>query len=532
MVKRGSENRFLIIGLILILSLFAFSCYAEAQTWPGAGSWTYLGFDDNENGTNDDFRDVQNVYYYVDSSYLYLRLCCRDIPTFTKTSPTRDARYKWFIDLDNNSYITGNQAVEAEYLLFSEDFDDIPGDIPLGEVYLLNDTNGDGNFSEWESSPNYSSGGLVTNPAIAAYRIQSACFDQYIAWSTIDNPSNVWLIWATDQENPNLDQSPSTDNPDAGVRIGPITHSYCTDNDGDTYAVEGGACGPVDCNDADSTINPGATEICDNKTNDCKAGTPDGSGESWYGTVCDGPDTDLCKEGTYVCTGGAQSCSDNTGSTVDLCNGADDDCDPASADGSEDPQNGAPCDGLDSDLCQEGTKSCTGGSLVCSDNTGSTVDLCNGADDDCAPASADGSEDPQNGAPCDGPDTDLCQEGTKSCTGGSLVCSDTTGNNMEICDNTDNDCNPATADGSGESWYGGACDGADTDLCNEGTYSCTSGTQSCSDNTGSTVDLCDGLNNDCNPATADGSGAAWYGTTCDGPDTDLCKEGTDGCTGG
>ncbi len=26
----------------------------------------------------------------------------------------------------------------------------------------------------------------------------------------------------------------------------------CTDNDNDTYAVEGGDCGPVDCNDADA----------------------------------------------------------------------------------------------------------------------------------------------------------------------------------------------------------------------------------------------------------------------------------------
>jgi hypothetical protein len=43
----------------------------------------------------------------------------------------------------------------------------------------------------------------------------------------------------------------------------------CTDNDGDGYYVEGGACGAVDCNDTDDDIYPGATEQCNSVDDDC-----------------------------------------------------------------------------------------------------------------------------------------------------------------------------------------------------------------------------------------------------------------------
>ena len=44
------------------------------------------------------------------------------------------------------------------------------------------------------------------------------------------------------------------------------------------------------------------------------------------GSPCDGPDGDLCKEGTLHC-GASPQCSDTTGTNVELCNGVDDDCD-------------------------------------------------------------------------------------------------------------------------------------------------------------------------------------------------------------
>lgn len=245
-------------------------------------------------------------------------------------------------------------------------------------------------------------------------------------------------------------------------------------------------------------------EVCDGLDNDCDPLTADGANDARNGAACDGNDTDLCQEGSLACVDGQIACSDTTGDNVEVCNGMDDDCNPATADGSSDPALGVACDGNDSDLCNEGVNVCTSGALRCNDNTSGTLDLCNGMDDDCDPSSADGSEDPGLGAACDGNDTDLCKEGTQQCVTGALRCSDATGNNVEVCDGVDNDCNPATADGVNDPGRGVACDGADLDLCLEGTMQCSNGAMACNDTTPNTAESCDGLDNDCDGSVDEG----------------------------
>jgi len=259
----------------------------------------------------------------------------------------------------------------------------------------------------------------------------------------------------------------------------------CTDNDGDDFFVEGGDCGPVDCNDGNPFIYPGAREACDSQDNDCDPGTADGSGEPWLGLTCDGPDADLCGEGTLQCPDGTPTCTDDTGDNPELCDGADNDCDPATPDGLDEGWLGSACDGLDADLCAEGAAVCVNGAQGCTDDSDDNLERCDGLDNDCNPATADGVDDGWVGALCDGSDADFCPEGTWECIGAAAVCTDETGDNEEICDGLDNDCDSyiptdeEDADGDDVRICQGDCD--DTDLL---VYP---GAQ----------EICDGLDNDC-----------------------------------
>ncbi|MDX1388709.1 MAG: hypothetical protein R3344_05940, partial [Acidobacteriota bacterium] len=85
---------------------------------------------------------------------------------------------------------------------------------------------------------------------------------------------------------------------------------------------------------------------------------------------------------------------------------------------------------------------------------------------------------------------------------------------VDVCgDGIDLDCIPG--DGTGEPWYGPACDGPDTDMCTEGIVACLEGAQGCTDETDHSAEVCSGRDDDCN-GTVDDPECAYYDVDGDG----------------
>ncbi|MDH3972769.1 MAG: MopE-related protein [Deltaproteobacteria bacterium] len=115
----------------------------------------------------------------------------------------------------------------------------------------------------------------------------------------------------------------------------------CTDADGDGYAVEGLDCGPIDCNDADSGIHPGAVEACSDATdNDCDGQIDCADGNCTGSPACPVCVPEVCDDGIDNDCDGKADCSDKGDCRKDpLCTG-----------GGHSEGNGNTCsDGIDND---------------------------------------------------------------------------------------------------------------------------------------------------------------------------------------
>lgn len=149
----------------------------------------------------------------------------------------------------------------------------------------------------------------------------------------------------------------------------------CTDNDLDTFSIEGGTCGQVDCNDNDGTVNPNALEICaDGVDNNCS-----GSIDEGCSVVCEDADGD----GHQNAACGGTDCNDSNGAVnpdvVEICaDGIDNNCIGAIDEGCS-----ASCWDADGDGYQDAA--C--GGTDCNDNEAAinpgAAEICDSIDNNC-----------------------------------------------------------------------------------------------------------------------------------------------------
>ena len=183
-----------------------------------------------------------------------------------------------------------------------------------------------------------------------------------------------------------------------------------------------------DCDNNDAAVYPGATEICDGKDDDCDGELPedeaDADGDEWMACEgdCDDEDaalnlTDVDGDGFDTCSGdcddedAALNLADADGDGVDTCSGDCDDQDPSMHLDDLDGDGYTPCDGD----CDDGDDNSYPGNL----------EVCDGADNDCDGQPDDVDSDGDGHAPdacggedCDDGDADVSPDADEDCEDG------------------------------------------------------------------------------------------------------------------
>ncbi len=346
--------------------------------------------------------------------------------------------------------------------------------------------------------------------------------------------------------------------------------TWYADGDSDTYgdpdttttacgAPSGYVADASDCDDANNTVNPAATEVCDDVDNDCNGTVDDDSAAdaaTWYADADEDSFGDplsttiACDEPSgYLAD--ASDCDDTdfgvNPDAEELCDTVDNDCD---GDTDESTATDVSTWYADSDGDGDGDaattqRSCSqptgyvGNTDDCDDGDASVnskaTEVCDTVDNDCdgdtdedsaadaaswyADADGDGFGDPDSWTTaCDQP-TDHLSDDTDCDDGDASVNSDAS----EVCDGVDNNCDGTIDEDSAAdaaTWYAdsdgdGEGDLATIDFACDQPSGFVANTDDCDDSDGavntSATEVCDDEDNDCDTSVDEGlTLTTWY----------------------
>ena len=167
-------------------------------------------------------------------------------------------------------------------------------------------------------------------------------------------------------------------------------------------------------------------------------------------------------------------------------------------------------------------------------NNPAAEERCDGLDNDCDQII---DENPvEVGEDCETGFSGDCARGSYLCEGGILTCDPFTAPEVEICDGIDNDCDLAIDEADdGEllarPCYTGDAGTENVGVCVGGTSTCFGGDfEGCDGEVVPDDELCDGLDNDCDGGVDEGEPESGY--PCEGDGGGACTSGLTGCDGG
>lgn len=314
----------------------------------------------------------------------------------------------------------------------------------------------------------------------------------------------------------------------------------------------------------------GTPELCNGIDDDCDGVIDNGfdlqhdpNNCGACGIVCSAP-TALteCRAGHCViasCTPGYVDADGNpangcecmlTNGGVEMCDGADNDCDGVIDNGFDlqhDPANcgacGVVCGAANADpFCAGGACSYTckpgfydidkkandGCEYACT-KTADATEVCDGIDNDCN-GLIDDADPGMLYTPADricySSASGACQSGLLTCVAGKMTCVGAGPPSVEICDGRDNNCDGRIDESDpnlGKSCYTPGVTGCDVTTgvcrgaCRMGAYVCTAGSLVCGGQVTPTLEVCNGIDDDCD------------GVVDNGIDTDTDRKNCGGC---